>query len=93
MAHADYACCIICDSETHYEVDSYSKTDICQRCAAGISLEVGKVIGSVDEFLQWFRSEEERDVIAIIDGLGYKPCYYENTFDSRVKNIRDLEIR
>lgn len=88
MAHADYACCILCDAKVYYCADSYPKTELCSRCAANLSLKAGKPIYSAEDFLSWFRLGD--DVLKIIDELGYKPCLYGSEFDERVADLRKI---
>jgi len=38
MAHADYACCAVCDRKLYYSHNAPTKEEICQECTAAKAL-------------------------------------------------------
>lgn len=83
MAHADYACCAVCDVKMYYSCDVGSKEEICSRCVLGLLKATGKEIMHVPELIVWFLDAEDPGVVLF--DLGYRPCFYANEFDGVVR--------
>ena len=80
MAHADYACCAVCDGKLYYSYDAPTKEKICSTCAVMLT-EANVPAMNVQEFSFWLKNEDLEIVLAVLVKVGFKFCQYDNSVD------------
>lgn len=86
MAHADYACCAICDSKMYYDADAHAKEELCVPCAVDLA-ERGVFVRSVDELEDWMCRAPKPDVVRILEEIGFRYCLYGGVIDDLARSI------
>jgi hypothetical protein len=89
MAHADYACCAICDSKIYYGGSGNAKDEICPDCRANL-IRLKLNINNVDEFITWIKFTAPDVVLNNLKKLGYTACCYSNEVDDLIKKLANL---
>lgn len=81
MAHADYDCCVICDSKMDYNAsDPRTKEDVCDCCIEDM-MQHGPVMDSPTEIIGHLKTLTDDAALIWLHAVGFSPCYYENAMD------------
>ena len=96
MAHADFSCCIICDSSVSREDDAPPKVDLCISCAVELSLLANEPLKTTSDVFTYFDSfigsNQSRAQAAFqLKSLGYKPCAYGSEADDYFAQFFNLK--
>lgn len=82
MAHADYNCCMICDTKMEYAGESSeTKEKPCIDCLANMR-DQGVILLTQEEFIAHLESID--DPIAFLGNIGYEKCFYPNALDDYI---------
>lgn len=85
MAHADYACCAVCDRKMYYDPWAEAKTEICSDCVANLATQ-GVIVHNTSELLAWIKSTDADTVGKVLANAGFRFCHYWNPIDEAVEN-------
>jgi hypothetical protein len=81
MAHADYACCAVCDCKMDYVgFDAPTKASICPDCIER-SNELGTLIVRPHQIIDRVKDMADDDALVWLHKIGMHPCYYANDVD------------
>ena len=91
MAHADYACCAVCDSKLYYDGgEADAKGEVCADCAVSVSEAAGRRIASPEALAEWIE-EAGATAVEALDRMGFQQCYYSNPVDAAYRAARTGE--
>lgn len=86
MAHADYSCCIICDSKMAYGSDQTKET-ACTECIDNM-FNIGLNLSSQSRLIKHLKALPSKTVtLEFLHDIGYEPCYYDNAVDKYLQKI------
>lgn len=87
MAHSAYDCCMICDSKMGYnEGDAQTKATACAPCAVALARH-GVFAEDDEQLLAWMQTETPERVLAVLQGVGFSTCIFQNPVDDRYTEI------
>jgi hypothetical protein len=87
MAHADYECCAVCDSKMAFSYDAGAKEVLCSHCVAELAMR-GVFVHNVDELLRWMETEKPDVVLATLEKVGFRCCFYSNEVDGLFRELK-----
>lgn len=85
MAHINYICCAVCDSEIMPTQKEGIKTAICTKCDLTLK-DLGHRIMYADDFIDLIEEMDADGLVSFLKRIGYRPCIYTNDVDFAVYN-------
>jgi hypothetical protein len=85
MAHGNYDCCAICDTEVRYNTNAPAKGVLCRECCDALRASDVLVCGAVG--LKAWMLQIPEQAQPLLSALKFRECCYPNSVDDTWKSI------